>query len=252
MRKGFRFKSSAGRAKGSHPSRRKWKCGTSCWIEDMLSHLLYQIHDQQPPDCTGCCVIPLVRLSYPYSRGCVQFALRRDDVASSEHLPHPSREKLFQYRFLLDSSPRSRRSGQPSVIAMELKGKWAVTSVKSSGTILSEDEEVTVVWEFRTRQLEITLVSAEGRRSRSVTYPITTDPTKRPKQLDASSPLNQKLGFTSIYKLEGDILTICWNVGVFRPQAFESSPSDGFTITTLQRQPDEAEVDQVRINPPQD
>jgi uncharacterized protein (TIGR03067 family) len=148
--------------------------------------------------------------------------------------------------------PEADGLGQPPVIAMELKGKWAVTSVKSSGTILSEDEEITVVWEFRTRQLEITLVSAEGRRSRSVIYPITTDPAQRPKHLDASSPLNQKLGFTGIYKIEGDILTICWNVGVFRPQAFESSPSDGFTITTLQRQPDEAEVDQVRINPPQD
>jgi uncharacterized protein (TIGR03067 family) len=138
--------------------------------------------------------------------------------------------------------------GQPRTSAMELKGKWAVSSVQSSGTILSADGGITVVWEFRSREVEITQTDPGDQPARSVIYPITIDRTKQPEQLDASSPLNQRVGFTGIYTIEGDTLTICWNVGVFRPQHFESSPSNGFTITTLKRQADSEEVGLVRIN----
>ena len=132
---------------------------------------------------------------------------------------------------------------------MELKGTWVVTSVESCGKILSEGEWITVVWEFRSREVEITLTGAGGRPRRSVIYPITTDSAKRPKELDASTPLNQKMGFTGIYKLDGDTLTICWNAGVFRPHVFESSTSNGFTVTTLKRQTGTGdEGDRVMVN----
>jgi hypothetical protein len=96
----------------------------------------------------------------------------------------------------------------------------------------------------------ITFADAEGRQGRSVIYPLTTDATRRPKELDATPPVGQKVGFTGIYQLDGDTLTICWNPGVFRPQDFESSPSNGFTVTTLKRQPPPSdEGDKVMLKP---
>jgi uncharacterized protein (TIGR03067 family) len=130
---------------------------------------------------------------------------------------------------------------------MELKGKWVVTSVESCGERLSAGEATPVVWEFRRRDVEITLNGGTGRMGRSVVYPVTTDSAKQPKELDASAPLNQKLGFTGIYKVDGDTLTICWSPGVFRPHTFKSSKGNGYTITTLKRQADE-EGDQVLVN----
>jgi uncharacterized protein (TIGR03067 family) len=132
---------------------------------------------------------------------------------------------------------------------MELKGKWVVTSVESCGERLSAGDEKPVVWEFRRRDVEITLTGEDGRAGRSVVYPVTTDSTKQPKELDASAPLNQKLGFTGIYKLDGNTLTICWNPGVFRPHAFKSSKGNGFTVTTLTRQTGhDDEEDRVLVN----
>jgi uncharacterized protein (TIGR03067 family) len=133
---------------------------------------------------------------------------------------------------------------------MELEGKWLVTWVVSCGAILSEDEGITVVWEFRIRHLEITRTGPGVRRGRSLIYPIASDPTKQPKELDATTPMNQQLGFTGIYEFDGDTLTICWNPGVFRPQEFESSPSNGFTITTLKRLPAQREEDRVMVTLP--
>jgi uncharacterized protein (TIGR03067 family) len=132
---------------------------------------------------------------------------------------------------------------------MELEGKWVVTAVESCGELLGTGAGPGAVWEFRRRDVEITLAAGGGRAGRSVIYPLTTDATKQPKELDASAPLKQRLGFSGIYKLDGDTLTICWNPGAFRPHAFKSSKGNGSTVTTLTRQADQGEEgDQVWVN----
>jgi uncharacterized protein (TIGR03067 family) len=103
-------------------------------------------------------------------------------------------------------------------------------------------------WWIRSRELEIARSGIGFRSLRSLIYPFSTDPAKRPMELDATTPFNQQLGFTGIYKIDGDTLTICWNAGVHRPQAFESSPGNGFTVTTLKRLPGQgSEADRVLV-----
>ena len=64
---------------------------------------------------------------------------------------------------------------------------------------------------------------------------FTFDPKKDPPELDVTEPANAGKVSPSIYKIDGDTLTICSSTDGERPKAFDAPAGSKFVLLVLQR-----------------
>jgi uncharacterized protein (TIGR03067 family) len=108
-----------------------------------------------------------------------------------------------------------------------LRGPWKLVKAESSGERDSLPEVVDIRLTFKGNQM--VLSSGEGFSS----DPYTIDPEKTPKQLDITEK-----GITvmsTIYRIEGDALTICSRRGKIRPTEFKTTKEGGEDLAVFER-----------------
>jgi uncharacterized protein (TIGR03067 family) len=128
----------------------------------------------------------------------------------------------------------------PKVITAEL-GSLAGTWVYERQVV--EGHEVPIA-ELRQDTIVITGNSLVRNSSRAdgkgltINSSISVDPTTSPKQMDDDANLGFRISRRpGIYKLEGNMLTLCYdNKGAQRPTVFESPEGSSFALTVLRRQ----------------
>jgi uncharacterized protein (TIGR03067 family) len=116
----------------------------------------------------------------------------------------------------------------------DLQGTWTCTSGVIDGKPLAEETA---------KRLRLTLTADRYKTERGdevlfdSTYTI--DAAKNPKQIDMIGTEGELKGRPAlgIYRLEGDMLTICYVMpGGQRPAAFESKPQSGVYVVVWKRE----------------
>jgi uncharacterized protein (TIGR03067 family) len=79
---------------------------------------------------------------------------------------------------------------------------------------------------------------AAGGQTMAIKSLFAVDPTVNPKQMDEDVQIGTKTSRrVGIYKIEGDVLTLCYdNEGNKRPTTFESPAKSSFVLSVLRRQ----------------
>jgi uncharacterized protein (TIGR03067 family) len=110
-----------------------------------------------------------------------------------------------------------------------LVGRWTVESATFSGMALPKPD-LTITFgadgKYETR--------APGGDAK-VSGTFTFDPKKDPPELDVTEPTNAGKVSPSIYKIDGDTLTICSFTDGERPRAFDAPAGSKFVLLVLKR-----------------
>jgi uncharacterized protein (TIGR03067 family) len=133
------------------------------------------------------------------------------------------------------AAPQSKdaaRKDPPSLV-----GTWVVVSFAAAGHQSPAGATAADSWEYEFKAdgtLEVRV--ADGGRSKGVQY--TADPKKDPAEIDIALT-EQGVTHRGIYKVEGDVLTICVHAAreSKRPAKFEYGAGTNLQMTTLQRAP---------------
>jgi len=132
-----------------------------------------------------------------------------------------------------ESPSMSRTSNKPGSATTEFEGEWQMVSAVMHGQAM---EASAVQWVKRVTVGNKTTITAGPQTMMKMEF--TADPAQSPKTIDyvnTSGP-NKGKAQHGIYKLEGDILTICVAApGEPRPAEFESVEDDHRTFTVWKR-----------------
>jgi uncharacterized protein (TIGR03067 family) len=118
----------------------------------------------------------------------------------------------------------------------KLQGIWKATKIVYNGDELSSDDAGRI--KITIKGTTLTLDATKEIRSEYATIKIKLDETTKPKCIDATIAAGGKKGVTleSIYKLDGDKLTICTKVlGMDRPTKFESPGGESIALVEMER-----------------
>jgi len=112
-----------------------------------------------------------------------------------------------------------------------LQGDWLVVSSVYEGKNLLEDEKVTI-------NIKGDWVTIFGNGKKKDTSVVKLDPSKSPKAYDEHplDPEDNKV-VLGIYKLEKDMLTLCYTMGKERPKAFDGKADDTGLIVMKRQKP---------------
>jgi uncharacterized protein (TIGR03067 family) len=110
-----------------------------------------------------------------------------------------------------------------------LVGRWTVESATFTGMALPKPD-LTITFaadgKYETRP-----ASGDARVSGTFTF----DPKKDPPELDLTEPTNAGKVSPSIYKIDGDTLTICSSTDGERPRAFDAPAGSRLVLLVLKR-----------------
>jgi len=113
-----------------------------------------------------------------------------------------------------------------------LVGRWTLESANFAGMALPKTESLTITFtadgKYETR--------AAG-AAEKVSGTFTFDPKKDPPELDVAEPAGPNAGkpSPSIYKIDGDTLTICTAVQGDRPKTFGAPAGSNCALLVLKR-----------------
>ena len=112
-----------------------------------------------------------------------------------------------------------------------LQGTWTLVSAVWDGKPLDEDEAKRITIVFEGDRFRFPREAAEATSQRGT---IKIDATKRPRQMDATSPMGKVT--PGIYEVEGDDYRVCFaSPGKERPLAFGSKPGSGYIYEVWRR-----------------
>ncbi len=113
----------------------------------------------------------------------------------------------------------------------KLQGTWSLVSAMQDGKALPADKvkRTTIVFKEDTF-----LFPGEAEQATSKDGTIKVDPTKKPKQMDATSTKGEVM--LGIYEIEGDRYKVCFAPsGKERPAEFASKPGSGYILQVWER-----------------
>jgi len=80
------------------------------------------------------------------------------------------------------------------------------------------------------------LIVKEGTKEKPEEASYTVDPKKTPAEIDLVPPAQEKVGtMAGIFKIDGDVLTLCFTMMGERPKSFESPVGAMTMLMTLKR-----------------
>jgi uncharacterized protein (TIGR03067 family) len=119
----------------------------------------------------------------------------------------------------------------------KLEGKWKATKAVANGNEEGGDKEIFV--EFKGRKVIVT----EGGKEMEFFEVATLDPSTTPKLIDLKAlvdmgPISKGTVYESIYKVDGDDLSIAiyFGEGKKRPEKFESEKDSLVALVTFKRE----------------
>jgi uncharacterized protein (TIGR03067 family) len=118
----------------------------------------------------------------------------------------------------------------------KLQGVWKATSIIYNGDDLSADDDGKI--KLTIKGTTGTLDAAKMVKSEYAKITLKLDESTKPKCLDVTIAAGGQKGVTleSIYKIDGDKLTICTKVlGMDRPTKFESPGGESVALIVLER-----------------
>ena len=156
----------------------------------------------------------------------------RDPVRPTELASKPDSGHIL---FVFERQTKDIADTLLAVARQELEGTWQAVSYVVNGEKASDEEMKRIKLQFDGEG------QTTGLRDGQVFVSATTkiDPGKNPLAIDitytAGDPKGKKL--LGIYKVEGDLLTICRSApDKPRPSEFVSQPGSGLTLTTFKRE----------------
>ena len=113
----------------------------------------------------------------------------------------------------------------------KLQGTWKLVSATQDGKALADDKVKRTTIVFKGNQFRF---PGEAEQATSREGTVQLDPTKKPKQMDATSPQGEVM--KGIYEVEGDRYQVCFApTGKERPGEFASKSGSGFIFQVWQR-----------------
>jgi RNA polymerase sigma-70 factor (ECF subfamily) len=125
-----------------------------------------------------------------------------------------------------------KEEAKPKPDAEKLQGTWAIVSAERGGVAVPDDVKK---WKTIVKDDKWTVWFTET-QSKESTFKL--DPAATPRGIDITGPEGGVEA--GIYKLEGDKLTICYELGPDskRPGEFRTEPGSKQVLLVLQRQPE--------------
>jgi uncharacterized protein (TIGR03067 family) len=113
-----------------------------------------------------------------------------------------------------------------------MQGDWACESLTRDGMALADDDAQAL---FRTIKGDTYVVSRFRVKAGSGTF--TLDATRSPREIDIVPAGPKKVVIKGIYKLEKDVLTMCYGApGGKRPTAFAAKKDSGDTLIVWKKE----------------
>jgi uncharacterized protein (TIGR03067 family) len=115
----------------------------------------------------------------------------------------------------------------------QLQGQWIVQQAQRDGKDAPAEEREKMLIKIEGKKLVID----EPETAREQIAEITLDPSKSPSAIDLKIPrLNKGEVLQGIYKLDGDVLSLCWTrSGGARPSEFATKPGSDQVLFILKR-----------------